>query len=214
MLYAFFQKTIWPIGRALFWFFLHLRVEGGENCTKPRQQILIICNNRNLIDSYLASGSLPFRYFLLSRTFRYPALKKYINSPFYCFIRLFGSYPIEIGVGYEKALVYTEKLIKKGQNIFIFPEGKVAKDGHPLPAKPGVAYLAKKYNLPILPIACEGTRGLTPARFFLRKNRVHVQIGPKFHYQDVVHENDDVKVAAQKIMDRVNQMLYHDKLKI
>ncbi len=198
----------------LFWFFLHLKIEGSENCTKPRQQLLIICNHRNLIDSFLTSGSLPFKYFLLTRTIRYPTLKKYVNSFFYGFIRLFGSYPIEVGVGYEKALVYTEKLIKKGQNIFVFPEGKVAKNGHPLPAKPGIAYLAKKYNLPILPIAISGTRGLNPLRFFLRKHYVKVQIGPKFYYQDVAREDDDIKVAVQKIMDRVNQMLYHDKLKI
>lgn len=51
------------------------------------------------------------------------------------------------------------KILKRGEGLLIFPEGTRNKktDGTPLPAKPGVALIALKAKVPIVPVTVEST---------------------------------------------------------
>lgn len=197
---------IWPLFVAMAKFFLRFKVEGQENfkLLKGRQYI-IIANHRNYLDPFLVCASVPFFHFLKT-SFRYMTKPRYIKA--FPFIPLFGAYPIYTKLGsIEKSLAFTEELIKKGKNLLIFPEGKLSLDGNPAPARPGIAYLSRKYNLPIIPLAIKGNSGITFFSYFLRKHSVKVNVGKPFYYKDVINVYKDDYHMAEKIMERVNVML-------
>ena len=206
MLAYFFQKATWPPFVLAAKFFLYFKVEGGENFKLVKQrQYFIIANHRGYLDAFLVCSAVPFFYFIKS-DFRYMIAPHWLKV--YPFLKLFGAYPIYRKSGnLEKTLADTEKLIKHGKSLLIFPEGTFPKDNKPLPAKQGIAYLAKKYDLPIVPMAIHNGAGLNPKRYFLRKHKIKIKIGPPFYYQEVADAKDDYCLAAQKIMNKVNLML-------
>ena len=55
-----------------------------------------------------------------------------------------------------------EMHLKEGSSVYIFPEGSRSPDGHLKQFKSGAFLLAKKLNLPIMPIIIEGTRFALP----------------------------------------------------
>jgi 1-acyl-sn-glycerol-3-phosphate acyltransferase len=55
-----------------------------------------------------------------------------------------------------------EMHLKEGSSVYIFPEGSRSPDGHLKQFKLGAFLLAKKLNLPIMPIIIEGTRFALP----------------------------------------------------
>lgn len=205
----FFQRAIWPLGRGLFELFLHFRVEGAENLPDPKKQCLIISNHRSYPDSFLVPGALPFGYYLKARTLRFMALEYYCRVYILgWFILPLGAYPISQKINNTNhSLEKTFELIKKGQNILIFPEGGIARDGIPKEAKRGIAHLARETNLPILPVAVKGSLDISFFSFFSRKQYVTVKFGQPFYYFDLIKTSMDDKEAAQVIMGEVNRML-------
>ncbi len=55
-----------------------------------------------------------------------------------------------------------EMHLKEGSPVFIFPEGTRSPDGHLKEFKMGAFILARKMNLPIMPVIIEGTRFALP----------------------------------------------------
>ncbi len=55
-----------------------------------------------------------------------------------------------------------EKRLQEGSSVYFFPEGTRSKTGEMRPFKPGAFILAKKLQLPILPISITGTRAALP----------------------------------------------------
>ncbi len=98
--------------------------------------------------------------------------------------------------------------LRKGRSVLIFPEGTVARQEQLLPAHTGVALLALRSGVPILPVAHTGTR-----RIFVGRNswrpQVEIQIGQL--YTPVVPEGISRKVALQfvteDLMQRIASML-------
>lgn len=212
MLIYFFQKIIYAVIIIIINPFLHFKVKGKKNFKLiKKKQYFIIANHRGFFDAFLACSAVPFLHFLKTN-FRYMVKPNWIDA--YPIVKLFGAYPIYRNKDdLKKTLKSTERFIKDGKNLLIFPEGTFPKDRKPLPAKQGVGYLAKKYNLPILPMALfgsegvNGNNGLDFKKVFSRKCHIKIKIGKPFYYSDVANYNDDNLTAAQKIMERVNVML-------
>lgn len=204
-----FQKLIWPPFVFVVKIFLHFGVRGQENFKLIKgNQYFIVSNHRGHLDPFLVSAAVPFFHFL-KLNFRYMTKPQWFKV--YPFIKLFGAYPLHRKQEtLEQTLSMTEKFIKEGKDILIFPEGTIPKPGESIPAKQGIAYLAKKYKLPILPMFIEGSRNLNSdnnldlKKIFSRKYQVKIKIGKPFYYDDVASGDMDYHTAAQKIMERVN----------
>lgn len=78
-----------------------------------------------------------------------------------------------------KALDY----IKNGDLLIVFPEGKRSKDGKLQKAYNGIAKLALKAKVPVLPIGVIGANKVLPTGvFFPRFARCEVRIGKPMHF--------------------------------
>jgi 1-acyl-sn-glycerol-3-phosphate acyltransferase len=65
-----------------------------------------------------------------------------------------------------------------GELFGIYPEGTRSPDGRLYRGRPGVAWLAMKSGLPVIPVGMVGTRGvLPPGKLVPRPGRVEVRVG-------------------------------------
>ena len=87
--------------------------------------------------------------------------------------------PIERGSGDMAALRTALKHLGAGRAVFMFPEGTRNEDGRTKAFKPGIALLARKANVPIVPMAIEGAGDLWPRGRSLPRLRgwLEVEVG-------------------------------------
>ena len=77
-------------------------------------------------------------------------------------------------------------LLREGKLFGIYPEGTRSPDGRLYRGRPGVAWLAMKSGLPVLPVAMIGTRHvLPPGHVVPRPGRIEIRIGAPLKFPDM-----------------------------
>jgi 1-acyl-sn-glycerol-3-phosphate acyltransferase len=77
-------------------------------------------------------------------------------------------------------------LLQEGNLFGIYPEGTRSPDGRLYRGRPGVAWLAMKSGLPVLPVAMIGTRHvLPPGHVVPRPGRIEIRIGAPLKFPDM-----------------------------
>lgn len=104
-------------------------------------------------------------------------------------IRFLQAFPVDQHGADRTALQRAEALLKHGQALVVFPEGKCATDDQLGPILPGVGLLALRTGVPIVPVGISGTNEVMPyaaviPRPTLRPVRLHY--GPAFSFTDIV----------------------------
>jgi len=112
--------------------------------------------------------------------FRIPVLGRLI--PYY------GAFPVRRGRLDREALRRAEEHLKEGDLVCVFPEGGTSMTGRLVPFEGGVALLALRADVPVVPVAITGTDRVLPmTRPFPHYHRggVTVTFGPPVHPSDV-----------------------------
>lgn len=124
----------------------NLSYEGVENIPKEGGRIYA-SNHRSYADPVLIS--LPVR-----KRFAYMAKEELFKNPFFsALIRFMGAFPVVRGSGDMKVIDEAIARLNKGRNLVIFPEGTRSKDGRVGRGKTGVALIAAKANVDVIPVA-------------------------------------------------------------
>jgi 1-acyl-sn-glycerol-3-phosphate acyltransferase len=113
-----------------------------------------------------------------------------------------GSFPIKRGGG-SATLEYSQWLLKQGGNLAIFPEGTRSTSRKLSRFKHGVAILALKQNVPIVPCYLTGLNKLRP------KGTNKIFPGPaSANYQKPIYLPKDISIpdATRMIYDAVNEV--------
>ena len=98
-----------------------------------------------------------------------------------------------------------QKQINKKERICIFPEGTIKGEGLK-EGKRGVAYFAIKNEIPIIPTAIIGTKGIIEKIKKLKRERVKVVFGKPIF----VKKGDEEKKITQQAMAALKKMLPAD----
>jgi 1-acyl-sn-glycerol-3-phosphate acyltransferase len=69
-----------------------------------------------------------------------------------------------------------ERAMREGRQIVIFPEGTRAEPGHPMPLQPGVAALAARTGLPVIPVVTDSGRCWGRRAFRKRAGTIHIRL--------------------------------------
>jgi 1-acyl-sn-glycerol-3-phosphate acyltransferase len=163
--------------RMVQWFFstliastCGLRASGREN-VPGRGAAMLVSNHLSHLD-VLVLG------ILLDRPLNYVARSSLFFFPLGPFIRSCGAFPIQRdGIG-AQGLKETLRRLKSGGIVTLFPEGTRTTDGELGELKPGIALLAAKARVPILPAAIAGTFEAWPrSRPFPSSHPIHVHFG-------------------------------------
>lgn len=119
-------------------------------------------------------------------------------------MRFANAFPVEQNSPDRAALRQAEAQLQRGNDLVIFPEGQCSPDGKLQPLLPGVALLALKCDVPVIPVGIVGSDKLMPyakvlPRFTLSK--VKINFAPPL-------EMDDLKrLSSREARARFNERL-------
>jgi 1-acyl-sn-glycerol-3-phosphate acyltransferase len=134
---------------------------------------IVIMNHSGGIDPLIMMKTIRPR-FLQTMT----KIENYDLPIFNTFMRLWGAYPVTRGEVDRRALDFTLQLLRQGELVLIAPEG--TRQPTMIEAKDGLAYLAVKAGVPIVPVGLEGTRTFFSNLKRLRRTDVNVRFGQPF----------------------------------
>jgi 1-acyl-sn-glycerol-3-phosphate acyltransferase len=78
----------------------------------------------------------------------------------------------------RRLLLDTEAARDQGRQIVIFPEGTRVAPGERVALQPGIAAVAQRLGLPVIPVATDSGLCWTRSRMAMRAGTIHVEIGP------------------------------------
>lgn len=196
------QAATSAINKILFRYFLHLKVIHGERLKNLKGPLIIVANHISRSDPFFIGAALPF----WSRVFpiRFAIAPEYYYNPFlFPFLWLLAGFPIRQGIGLENSLKTPLTLLRRGQVVGWFPEGKIRRVGEQTKAKRGIGYLALATNTPIVPIKIENSSKLTVWKFFTRAVWTTIHIGEAFIIPQEIKASGNVNAIAEFIMEKV-----------
>ena len=188
---AFQAVTYWPIYSALK-FFARYKIEGQENLKGLENGgVIFASNHASFIDPQICGMAMPResltpqKFFPVRFLAAYEFFRWFKNPAFFPFsiivaayVRLNASIPVIRGLNnIEQNLVKAIEAVKNGDKVWIYPEGRVSKDGNIQKGKKGVVFLHQKTGAPIVPVGIIGNFGILSFKTLLRKNSVKIKIG-------------------------------------
>ncbi|MBI3911787.1 MAG: 1-acyl-sn-glycerol-3-phosphate acyltransferase [Armatimonadetes bacterium] len=179
-----------------------MRVEGRQNV--PRTGPVILAPNHISAADWPAVGlssPRPLVWLAKHTLFEHPATR--------WFLRLFHVFPVRRGAADRAALRLAEDLLRQGHALVIFPEGRVSPDARLQPLKPGLAFVALRTGVPVVPVALRGTERLLPygkliPRFSPRP--VVVRFGEPLRFDDLWRP-DEGAVPPREAIDAATERL-------
>jgi 1-acyl-sn-glycerol-3-phosphate acyltransferase len=160
--------------RLIFTVFSHVNVIGQEN-VPPQGGILLAINHLSRIDP-------PLVYYLVQRddasALVADSYRK--NPPLRLLIHVVGGIWINREEADFSALRAARAHLQAGGLLGVAPEGTRSHTRALIPAKTGIAYLADKARVPVLPAAIHGTETAFEQLFRLRRPDITVQFGEPF----------------------------------
>jgi 1-acyl-sn-glycerol-3-phosphate acyltransferase len=156
------------------WF--DLTVEGLERL--PAGPFILAANHHNYLDGVVLGVAVPrpISFLVMPRV--------YHASPLHpAFHRRIGSIPVNLLRPDAGAIKRALRALDEGRIIGIFPEGPFSREGRLVPGQPGVAALALRAGVPVVPAAICGTfEALRGRRFYVpRRQPLTVRFGQPLH---------------------------------
>ena len=185
-----------PIARILHrWF--ELGVEGLEHLPASGPYI-IAANHHNYLDGVVlaVAAPAPISFLVMPRVWRATPLHP-------VFHRQIGSILINLERPDVGALRRALGALGSGRVVGIFPEGPFSTRGRLEPGLPGVALLALRSGVPVVPAGIQGTyEALVGRRFYIpRRHALRVRFGAPRCFTDGADGN--VRAARQSVTARV-----------
>ncbi|MEA2662249.1 MAG: 1-acyl-sn-glycerol-3-phosphate acyltransferase [Chloroflexota bacterium] len=118
-------------------------------------------------------------------------------------LRGIGCFPVRRGLGDRRAIVTCLQVLRAGNPLGFFPEGTRSREGRLGRAHPGIAFLALKSGVPIVPV---GVTGTGEAKLF--RSDIRVRVGDPFRASELPDAAArDEQAVADAIMRRVAALL-------
>lgn len=148
-----------PILRTLVWPLVTLL---GPFIVKNRRQIpksgglLILANHISDFDPVLVQLACPrpVHFMAKSELFQMPILGKLITW--------YGAFPVRRGEPDRASLERAIELLRAGEVVCIFPEGRLSRTGELLPLNPGAALVARKGKAALICVGIQGANRIIP----------------------------------------------------
>ena len=155
---------------------VHVEVQGELPKDGP---LIVVANHLSNADPPLVAGWLTP---LLGRQLHILAKESLFFFPMGPVIRRLGASPVRSGGSDIEAYRVARDILDRGEILCIFPEGTRSPTGVLGEAKPGVAMLATRSGVPVLPVGVSGTDILLGrgSRFPKIGTRVTVRVGQPF----------------------------------
>jgi 1-acyl-sn-glycerol-3-phosphate acyltransferase len=151
---------------------------------------LMLSNHQSHLDPVIVglASDRRLNYVARKTLFRFPPFRWLINSLDAIAIDREGS-------GLE-GLKETLKRLKRGEIVLLFPEGTRTPDGEVHAVKPGFCAVARRAQVPLVPVAMDGAFDAWPrTRTLPQRAVIHVAFGPPLEPQEFEALDDAALVA-------------------
>ena len=200
------RSILRSVFRFIFWVLANVSVDGSENIPSTGGYLLTM-NHLGIVDS-------PLLFSVIKRNdVTGLAALKHKSNPF---LRWLVTQVNGIWIDRERAdfqaLKEARSYLQMGWLVGIAPEG-TRSDTHALiEAKSGVAFLADKMGVKIVPIGVTGTENSLKKMFTLKRPKITLQIGEPFRLPPIDRKNRDADLQrnTDEIMCRIAAMLPHE----
>ena len=163
--------------------------------------VLLVCNHVSFLDVFFVG--IP-----LQRPLNYVARSTLFVSFVGMFIRSVGGFPIQReGIG-ASGMKETLRRLKAGGIVALFPEGTRSPDGELGPLKPGIAVLAARVGVPVVPAGLAGLFESWP-----RSHLLPVPHPVRIHYGQPIlpHELAGLDTEAITTLIRDRMLVVHNE---
>ncbi|MBN2796376.1 MAG: 1-acyl-sn-glycerol-3-phosphate acyltransferase [Clostridia bacterium] len=180
------------------WFykiFYGVKVHNPERL--PMDQPVLICSNHlNAQDPFVIGTNLKpvIKIMAKKELFKYKIVS--------WFLTVNGAFPVDREANDISAIKTSLKILKDGTTLMLFPEGTRNNTNTPLEAKPGVAMIAVKAKVPIIPITLKSDYKLF--------RKMHVYVGEPIYLDEYFERrvtSEDYQEISQKILDKIYEVL-------
>lgn len=179
----------------IFKIFLNYKIEGLENVPLDKG-VIIASNHVSLLDPPLIGTFLPrkIHYMAKEELFQIPVLGYIITK--------LNAFPVKRGTADRVAIKKAINLLSEGKCLGLFPEGTRSKDGNLGSAEPGMALIAIKADVPVVPVAIvfDGNKILG--------SNIKIKFGrPMLHNKELTGKDamqnftDDIMSEIKKLMN-------------
>lgn len=170
-----FRGAIKAIIKFLVWLLLRLEVEGLEQIPDDGAAILAI-SHTNFLDPVLVFAVSPRPVEALSKV---ENRRLFVLGPM---INWYGAIFVRRGEVDRSALRAAVQVLKRGELLIIAPEGTRSGHGRLLKGRGGLAYIASRADVPIVPVGIVGVEGFWINLFRLRRTPVKMTFGQPFRF--------------------------------
>lgn len=191
------------LARLLLSLAARVRVEGLANL--PRSgPLIVVANHLSNADPPLVVGWLTPA---LGRQLHILAKQSLFVGPLGTFLRSQGVTPVRAGGSDMEAFRAARAVLERGEVLCIFPEGTRSRTGQLGEPKPGVALLATRAAVPVLPVGISGTDVFWPPGQALPRLRapITLRVGRPFTVaaDPGVPRRAAIEAASDELMRRI-----------
>ena len=147
------QWFTYTLSKIVFSICYRLRVRGNKKL--PNSPCIIVANHRSALDGMLITYNFSRKE--NKNTFFFAKEKHWRSKIAQFFARKNNVILMDINKNVRQSLQEMCAVLKKGKNIVIFPEGTRSKDNTMKKFKETFAILSKELNIPVVPVAIEGS---------------------------------------------------------
>ncbi len=169
----------------------NFKVYGTENI--PSEGAFILAPNHKSNFDPLAVGSVCHRRLgIMSKA----ELFKF--KPFGAILRKLGAFPIQRGKGDIGAIKAAFEILRGGNALLMFPQGKRYKDGTQGKLRTGVTMIAHKMQVPVVPVYIDGN--------YKFRHKVSVKFGEAItfgDYYDKKLDDDTILELTKRVYDGI-----------
>jgi 1-acyl-sn-glycerol-3-phosphate acyltransferase len=181
---------------------VRVRAEGLEKIDLSKPYV-IAANHASYMDTpvILSFIKLQFRFLAKEELFKIPFLGSHLKAA--------GHVPVpreDPRAAIKTMSQAAENIREKAISMLIFPEGGRTRDGQLQPFKEGVAYIAIKAGVPIVPVGITGTRAVIPmGSGVVKPGRVTLRVGDPIPTEGLTLK--DRQAITDRVRESVSQLL-------
>lgn len=200
---AFVKSIFRTILKVLF----KVEVSGLENYRKVEGNVVIVANHTSFLDAALIACFLPDNF---SFAVNSEIAKRWYFKPFFKLANI-----LEVDPTNPMAVKSMINLVKEGNRLVIFPEGRITMTGTLMKVYSGPAVIASKSDAQILPIRIDGAQYSPFSRL---KGRVRIKLLPKItltimpaqkiSVDESLMANEKREILAKKLYDLMTELVF------
>jgi 1-acyl-sn-glycerol-3-phosphate acyltransferase len=195
-------RILIAIAHLLIFIVTRLTIKGREHIP-PEGPLLIVSNHLSVADPVLLGAKT-------GRKVTFMAKEELFKNKFTAyFIRSFGAVPVYRGSSNRDALHKASALVKRGQVLGMFPEGKRSLEAALTQGQLGASLIAYHNKVRIQPVSITGSENIRGKRWLFHRYPVAITFGEPFSLPEIGHtlKKEQLNELTDIIMNKIAALL-------